>query len=243
MKCNQCGKEFELYDWAKAILSSRWHYCQTCSEKEEQRLEKGKIKLEKSTEKIRKAEEIIEENTTIYSFSDEVENSSLNRKKYHFYKSDFFEDDPDDFENADLEITSSGEGYILSTKEEIIKYLITNNFDLKKAINSLCKDRIKQYEEYELQKEIDKLEERESKRILREKAEKRFYGKVKTKRKPFTEEEKDIIFHKFGNKCAICNKEEGLHIHHKDHNPKNNTLDNLTILCGVCHKKIHMKVR
>jgi len=78
---------------------------------------------------------------------------------------------------------------------------------------------------------------------IKEKAETRVYGKVKSKRVPIKEEDKEAILRKFGNKCAICSKTEGLHIHHKDKNPKNNTSDNLIVLCGVCHKKIHMKVR
>ena len=92
--------------------------------------------------------------------------------------------------------------------------------------------------------EIEKFKEIEQRKSIREEAEKRFYGKVKeNKRAPISENDKEIIFNKFGNECIICRRTEGLHIHHKDHNPSNNKLDNLLLLCGVCHKKIHMKVR
>ena len=63
------------------------------------------------------------------------------------------------------------------------------------------------------------------------------------KRAAISEKDKEVIFNKFNNECAICKGKEGLHIHHKDHNPSNNRMDNLIVLCGVCHKKIHMKVR
>lgn len=99
-------------------------------------------------------------------------------------------------------------------------------------------------EETEIQQEMAKLKQIGKRRLVREEAEKRVYGKVKENKREFiSEKDKEIIFNKFGNECAICQKKEGLHIHHKDHNPSNNRLDNLIVLCGVCHKKIHMKVR
>ena len=98
--------------------------------------------------------------------------------------------------------------------------------------------------ETEIQQEVANLKYIGDRRSIREEAEKRLYGKVKeNKREPISENEKEIIFNKFGNECVICSGKEGLHVHHKDHNPSNNRLDNLILLCGVCHKKIHMKVR
>ena len=50
-------------------------------------------------------------------------------------------------------------------------------------------------------------------------------------------------FEHYENKCAICgyNKEiELLEVHHKDENRKNNNLNNLIILCPLCHKKLTM---
>ena len=41
-------------------------------------------------------------------------------------------------------------------------------------------------------------------------------------------------------KCFICNeKNEKIHIHHIDHNYKNNTLENLKYLCIICHTRLH----
>lgn len=44
-------------------------------------------------------------------------------------------------------------------------------------------------------------------------------------------------------KCAICGYDdeiELLEVHHKDENRNNNSLDNLIILCPICHKKLTM---
>jgi hypothetical protein len=39
--------------------------------------------------------------------------------------------------------------------------------------------------------------------------------------------------------CEICGSIKNLDIHHKDHNWKNNNLDNLICLCRSCHMKEH----
>jgi len=39
--------------------------------------------------------------------------------------------------------------------------------------------------------------------------------------------------------CEKCGSIENLDIHHIDHNPNNNNLDNLMCLCRSCHMKIH----
>lgn len=54
---------------------------------------------------------------------------------------------------------------------------------------------------------------------------------------------KESVYSKYDSECAICGRNEGLHIHHKDTDSKNNKISNLILLCGVCHKKIHMNVR
>ena len=69
------------------------------------------------------------------------------------------------------------------------------------------------------------------------------YGKIKNKRGGLSKEMREDIFKKFGNECVLCGAGEGLHVHHRDNNLKNNSPDNLILLCGVCHKKTHMKVR
>jgi len=41
-------------------------------------------------------------------------------------------------------------------------------------------------------------------------------------------------------KCKICNKTPMTpHLHHKDGNKKNNSKDNLIVLCSSCHAYIH----
>jgi len=102
----------------------------------------------------------------------------------------------------------------------------------------LVHDEKAEYERY-----LEKLKEKERKREIREKAEKDFYGRVKSKRDIISIEKREDILNKFDNKCFLCGRDEGLHIHHKDNNPQNNGSDNLVVLCGVCHKKVHMKVR
>ena len=133
-------------------------------------------------------------------------------------------------------------GFIFS-KEELIKAIITSNYDWEKAFDWLIDFAMKRSKEYDIQSEVNKIEAREERRKIREEAEKRLYGKKKTIRIPLSEDEKEIVLSKFEHKCAVCNQNEGLHIHHKDHNPSNNQLGNLIVLCGVCHKKFHMKVR
>ena len=244
MNCKKCGNKLRLIE----IFSKS---CKVCSDKEEKEMEKLKQNLEKSKqknneekEKIRKAEDIIKENTVIYEFGD----SDIKRKKYLFYKSDFGNGHADllEFENSHIEIVNpfKNEGeYSWFTKEKIVEYIIANKFNLKKTIDSLWKEHIKEDEENDLKSEMNRIKQREERRAIKEKAEKALYGKVKTKREALSEELKEMIYSKFENKCAVCNKDEGLHIHHKDKNPSNNRLDNLIILCGVCHKKIHMNVR
>lgn len=94
---------------------------------------------------------------------------------------------------------------------------------------------------YEIEK--NRLEDNERRRNIRQKAEKDFYGRVKSKRDNLSEEQKEDTLLRFNRECVICGAKEGLHIHHKDKNPQNNSPENLVVLCGVCHKKAHMKVR
>lgn len=128
-------------------------------------------------------------------------------------------------------------------KAKIVEALIRKDFDLQKSIKLLLKERESEEKEKEIQNKILDLKYREKQKLIRQEAEKRLYGKNKTQRQSFTEEEKEIIFDRYNHQCAICGNNEGLHIHHRDCNPSNNKLDNLILLCGVCHKKIHMKVR
>ncbi len=129
------------------------------------------------------------------------------------------------------------------TREEIIEEIISSKFDWIKTVRKLIKISEKRIEEEEINEEVEKIKLREQKRKVREKAEKKLYGKKKTIRKSMPLNEKEMILSKFNNQCAVCIQTEGLHIHHKDHNPSNNKMENLVVLCGVCHKKTHMKVR
>jgi len=121
-------------------------------------------------------------------------------------------------------------------RDSVIKEVLRMNFDVPKALENLIED-------HEVKEEAKKIKERDRKLRIKEKAEIKVCGKFKTNRVAIKSEEKDAILRKFGNKCSICSRTEGLHIHHKDKNPSNNRMDNLIVLCGVCHKKIHMKVR
>jgi antitoxin component of RelBE/YafQ-DinJ toxin-antitoxin module len=121
--------------------------------------------------------------------------------------------------------------------DTVVAMLVENNYDLDKTILEINEDDkklLKQLEIYKLKKNIKRTK-------AREEAEKEVYGRVRSERTPI--KNKEEIFRKFENKCVICGEVEGLHIHHKDKNPSNNVSDNLLVLCGVCHKKIHMKVR
>jgi len=42
-----------------------------------------------------------------------------------------------------------------------------------------------------------------------------------------------------GFKCQKCSGNENLLVHHKDINPKNNSIENLQTLCRGCHARVH----
>lgn len=59
------------------------------------------------------------------------------------------------------------------------------------------------------------------------------------------------LYDKCGRKCTVCGDKHQLHIHHIDHNgrnnkekglPENNSLDNLTLMCIKCHGSYHSKL-
>ena len=48
-------------------------------------------------------------------------------------------------------------------------------------------------------------------------------------------------FREYPHKCSVCNWDEDedvLEVHHIDKNRQNNNLENLIILCPICHKKL-----
>jgi len=199
--------------------------------KEQEETENKKEELKK----INKVKEKLEE------FEDDDGSLVYGNLKYNEDFDEKYEDEP-----YSKYVLDGGVAGIFHKKDKKKKYsfelknvfdkVIKNNFDIEKTL-----EEIEAEIEYNLQ--IDKFKEKERKRKIRENAEKDFYGRIKSKRDNISQEKKEDILRKFNSKCAICGKEEGLHIHHKDSNPKNNQLDNLIVLCGVCHKKIHMKVR
>lgn len=48
-----------------------------------------------------------------------------------------------------------------------------------------------------------------------------------------------IGFEIYGRKCSVCNSKKNLEIHHKDKNRHNSDINNLTVVCCSCHRKIH----
>lgn len=57
-----------------------------------------------------------------------------------------------------------------------------------------------------------------------------------------TDYRKEALNH-YANKCYVCGWDEDprvLEVHHKDENRKNNSIDNLVILCPTCHKKVSL---
>lgn len=238
VKCGKCNAKISLLEWLEGAL------CHSCKDKED-KLRKVK---EAKEEKIERAEEIIQKNT--FSWDDAtIFDHNEHRQGYRYY----FTRLPENRLQVNKEgiinkkYSSMGIDVYIKEKNEIITLLIKHDYNLKKALDEFwgIRDKIGKTfaKKAELEYEKEKIMERERKRKVRETVELEVYGKVKNKRQIFTNEEKCMIFDKFNNECAICGTKEGLHIHHKDQNPKNNQINNLILLCGVCHKKIHMKVR
>ena len=117
-----------------------------------------------------------------------------------------------------------------------------NMFKLNELVKQID-DFVREFNDEQINEKIVTLKRTDRERQIREEAEKRLYGEVKKGRDALSKEEKEHIYSKYDFKCAICGADEGLHIHHKNKNPKNNVMSNLILLCGVCHKKIHMNVR
>jgi hypothetical protein len=63
---------------------------------------------------------------------------------------------------------------------------------------------------------------------------------VKPERRVFTQRERAMILSIKGKECAKCGKRTYLQIHHIDGDRTNDSLSNLEIVCGDCHKDIHV---
>jgi len=46
----------------------------------------------------------------------------------------------------------------------------------------------------------------------------------------------------YGKLCNRCNSDKNIMVHHKDGNKMNNDIDNLEVLCAVCHIKLHNQI-
>lgn len=45
----------------------------------------------------------------------------------------------------------------------------------------------------------------------------------------------------FEKKCTVCGKRSDLDVHHRNRDRHNNTRENLVVLCGTCHNKLHKR--
>lgn len=55
---------------------------------------------------------------------------------------------------------------------------------------------------------------------------------------------RDVAFANYEHKCAVCGWDEDadiLEVHHIDENREHNELENLIILCPICHRKLTSK--
>lgn len=236
VNCKKCKKKTGLFF---ALLKGL--RCNPCYNKDNERIEKEKTtneekhfkkELEKSKEEVRKEKKICgicgkENLSPISSTCKEcnVKRSEIGKILLGLglgwgRSGNYFDED----KNGKMIATYSTFEILKKLKNESInKEIIEEMVDTKR--------------------ELHKIKERERKAKIREKVEKEYYGKPKTKREIVSKDLKETIFSKYKNECAICGAKQGLHIHHKDNNAKNNRISNLVLLCGVCHKKAHMKVR
>lgn len=51
------------------------------------------------------------------------------------------------------------------------------------------------------------------------------------------------VLERDGNSCVICERREGLHIHHIDRDTTNDDISNLVTLCNFCHARAHHELR
>ena len=114
-------------------------------------------------------------------------------------------------------IKKSDKGSLKGLTKVLIKFEET--LDIAGLIK-LIDDYVQKVEDEDVEEKITQMKILDREMKLREKAEEKLYGKVSSKRVPIKDGVKEAIFRKFDNQCAICNKTEGLHIHHKDKNPK-----------------------
>ena len=54
---------------------------------------------------------------------------------------------------------------------------------------------------------------------------------------------RDAVKERDSYRCMICGSDDGLHVHHRDHDPTNDHPQNLITLCGYCHARVHAEER
>lgn len=213
MNCEKCGKELGFFESLGSTL------CFSCREEEREK----QVKIREIKEKL--IEYGIFESRT----SEGKEGGFIDIHPYVDFSSDGF---------SEL-FPKNARGHVFTIKikySSVVDKIIKNESSAKKIAEELYK---KAYKEYEKKKII----ERQKRLRLKQEAEKEYFGKPKNDRRSISEDEKESILAQFNHECVICGAKEGLHIHHKDKNSSNNQISNLLVLCGVCHKKVHMKVR
>ena len=89
----------------------------------------------------------------------------------------------------------------------------------------------------ELTIEIHNAKERKRELELKTKADKIVF--TNKERIAVPKKTKEVVFHKYHNKCTMCEESKYLKIHHKNENPADNRITNLLLLCPLCHDKIH----
>ena len=215
-ECNLCKKKTSF------LRNLFYDKCDFCNKKEQERTNKEIEIISKAT-RLLQEHGILHNNeggaviTSIFSFEKNI-------KYAHLLPKNLIRKDGSFAIELDIDYKS------------LIEKVINNNLDADKIAKSI-------YERIPIELEKKKIAEREYQLNLRHKAEKEYFGKEKTKRIILDNNLKESVLNRFNNECIICGAKEGLHIHHKDKNPSNNQIDNLMVLCGVCHKKVHMRVR
>ena len=232
-KCPTCGKKI---GFLKLLFINR---CDSCYLKEKERSSKERYQRELEYEKLKELNEIKE----FLEDCGVIENS----KKAVFVPEESSWTISDTFSNqfekkysrlyGELPRNARSNEYILDLPyQTILDNFLSRKIKRTKFIEELFEKALYKFEK-------DKLEAKRKHQKIKQKVEKEIYGKEKLKRKIIPEDLRREIFSKYNYECAVCSNKEGLHIHHKDKNSDNNSEDNLILLCSVCHKKVHMKVR